>query len=542
MATLADSFLQDLDDLEDDDSLDLPPDGDDGAPAEAVTEGALPVMSIPDLDQPIIDAVEVYFKAKEESAPVVSGLMRKTEFAETLQLVRDLVLVPAAAAPGNADEMQKAGEGSPSGDCSAPSTSLTEEEECELIEKCNKLVIQVDTEIMNVHRFIRDVYSKKLPELEQIVYTPLEYITIVKRLKNETDLTQIDLTDLLPNTVIMAVTVAASMTTGAPLPSQELEQVVGAADEALQLAQCRKEILQYLETRMSLWAPNLTNLLGSALAARILTKAEGLVSLARMPAQNIMLIGGQRRPGGFGASRSSSSSASIAVPSLLCNSEILQSVPPAIRGRALKLLAGKTAIAARVDSFHAEPLGNVGAELRAHIVKALIKAQEPPPAPQRKALPAPDDRPKPRRGGRRYRRLKEKFQTSDIRKAANRMKFGADEEQEIGLAFGKGLGMLNRATGKGKLKMQVKASKVQMPKRRALQLKASAASLSGTITAGTASSLAFTPIQGIELCNPDAARAIQQEAPGGTTSYFASTAKFTKVESQIAASMIPKKV
>lgn len=42
----------------------------------------------------------------------------------------------------------------------------------------------------------------------------------------------------------------------------------------------------------------------------------------------------------------------------------------------------------------------------------------------RKPLPAPDDKPKKRRGGKRYRKMKEKMGQTDLRKAQNRLAFG----------------------------------------------------------------------------------------------------------------------
>ncbi|CEL98412.1 unnamed protein product [Vitrella brassicaformis CCMP3155] len=505
MATLADSFLQDLEDLEDDLQQEQP----------AADEES---------DEEIIDAVEAYEKAQTQTVAVVSNLAKQQHFLNVLERVRKLT-------SGNEDAMDVDGEKE------TPKVAVKREEgnndsnngeaielrdgkgdEYDLIEQCNQLVGTIDSEIMNIHKFIKDVYGKKLPELEQIVYSPLEYIAIIKRVGNETDLTQIDLSDLLPNTVIMAVTVAASMTTGSPLPPSELDKVMGAAEEALHLAECRKDVLLYLESKMSLMAPNLTAILGSALAARLLTQAGGLLNLSRMPAQNIMLIGSQKK-----ASVGFSTATAGNTVGLIFQSDLVLGTPPAFRNRAVKLVAGKCSLAARVDSFNESPQGQVGVQLREKIVQSLLKSQEPPPAPQKKALPLPDEKPKARRGGRKYRRMKEKYGMSEFRKQANRLKFGPDAEEEYGLK-GKGLGMLGQSTGFGKLKLEQKKAKVQMPsKSRHARLAASqAASAGATAASGTASSVTFTSMQGIELVNPDVQR--QKKAPQkNTDKYFGST-------------------
>ncbi|KAF8820102.1 snoRna binding domain-containing protein [Cardiosporidium cionae] len=427
-------------------------------------------------DDFIINAIEEYEQMQSNALCIVSDLSRHKSFIDVLERVRKLKDVPV-------DQID---------------TSESADDEYDLIDQCNKFVINSDTEILNIHKFIRDIFSKRFPELESIVYSPLEFIAVVQRIQNETDLTHIDLSDLLPNTVIMAVTVAASMTTGSLLPPTELEK-----------------ILLYLESRMNLLAPNLTSLLGSALAARLVTHAGGLLSLARMPAQNIMLIGSSKKLSlGFGTSQMKGNLG------LICASEIVQNTPPALRNRAVRLISTKCSLAARVDSFKQYRNGEIGAAHREHIISMLIKLQEPPPAPQKKSLPVPDEKQKTRRGGKRLRRMKEKYGVTEIRKQANRMKFGLEAEDEPTLEIGKGLGMLGKSTGLGKVRLQVKPKKLHVaPKRRAVPQS------SNHPASGMTSSLVFTPVQGIELCNPDAARLKSQKT---NDTYFSNTGKFTK--------------
>ena len=61
---------------------------------------------------------------------------------------------------------------------------------------------------------------------------------------------------------------------------------------------------------------------------------------------------------------------------------------------------------------------------REEIEKKIEKFQEPPPVKAAKALPAPLEAPKKRRGGRRVRKMKERYAVTELRKQANRMNFG----------------------------------------------------------------------------------------------------------------------
>eukprot|EP00923_Selenidium_pygospionis_P033870 GHVN01059310.1.p1 GENE.GHVN01059310.1~~GHVN01059310.1.p1 ORF type:complete len:476 (-),score=64.84 GHVN01059310.1:181-1608(-) len=472
MATLCDQFLQDLEDLENEF-------------AESQTP-APPTWNCEETGD-IPDAVAMYDRSQTETVAVVSDMTSKADFQEILKDVRE--------------RNETLG------------SDVVSDEEYDLIEKCNSLVGKIDTEILTIHKFIRDIYSKKFPELESIVYSPLEYIAIVERVQNETDVTKIDLSDLLPHPVIMAVTVASSMTTGAPLPSVELSKVRGAGDEAMVLAECRKAILLFLESRMSLLAPNLSAILGSALAARLITHAGGLQNVARMPAQNIMMIGASKK-----SSMAMSTVGAGVSQGVICGSDIVVATPANYRHRALKLVAGKCGLAARVDAFRQSVGGEVGRAFKEQIVNSLTKIQEPPPAPQKKSLPVPDEKGRNRRGGKRYRRMKEQMGMSEMRKQANRMIFGPEQEDEYGTE-GRGLGMLGKGTGLGKLKTQAKKRKLKIPtnKRRAPVAGSSGA------TGGMSSSLVFTPIQGIELCVPEASRT----RPSNSDKYFSSSAPAT---------------
>merc|ERR1719431_2307602 len=85
------------------------------------------------------------------------------------------------------------------------------------------------------------------------------------------------------------------MTFRSLLPQGEMERVDQGCDDAFTLNDCKRDVLLYLESRMSGLAPNLSALLGAALAAKLITSAGGLLQLARMPAQNIMLIGATKQ-------------------------------------------------------------------------------------------------------------------------------------------------------------------------------------------------------------------------------------------------------
>ena len=67
--------------------------------------------------------------------------------------------------------------------------------------------------------------------------------------------------------------------------------------------------------------------------------------------------------------------------------------------------------------------GVIGSKMRDEILRKIEKWQEPPPAKIIKPLKAPDAEAKKRRGGKRLRKMKERYGLTDMRKAANRINF-----------------------------------------------------------------------------------------------------------------------
>ena len=156
----------------------------------------------------------------------------------------------------------------------------------------------------------------------------------------------------------------------------------------------------------------------------------------------------------------------------------------------------------------------------------IEKWQEPPPAKTIKPLPVPDLEPKKRRGGRRLRKLKERFGLTEMRKAANRVNFNQPEE-EAGLE-GVGLGTIGAGGAGGRLRLNATQSKKLQ--KDALKFSAKKYGSSGA-TNGLSSSLAFTPVQGIELVNPNKQPTLGSGS--GLDSCFSASRGFSKVAREL---------
>lgn len=105
------------------------------------------------------------------------------------------------------------------------------------------MVVELDNEVLTVHKFIRDHYAPKFPELESLVLNPLDYVHAVKTIGNEMDITKVDLHSILPSATIMVVTVTGSTTNGRQLTDEEWKITNEACDMALGLDNARKTVI-----------------------------------------------------------------------------------------------------------------------------------------------------------------------------------------------------------------------------------------------------------------------------------------------------------
>uniref|UniRef100_A0A1I7WVB7 U4/U6 small nuclear ribonucleoprotein Prp31 n=1 Tax=Heterorhabditis bacteriophora TaxID=37862 RepID=A0A1I7WVB7_HETBA len=230
-----------------------------------------------------------------------------------------------------------------------------------LIVKLSHLAADIDGEINVIHKFVRDKYEKRFPELETLVPNPLEYLAAVKLLGNEINTKGQNkelLGQILAPATCIVVSVTASTTQGKTLDSTELAAVSEACDLAEKLHTDRISMHRLVEMRTALIAPNLVYLLGAATTALLVSQAGGLAPLARMPACNILVLGRQKKSlAGF------SSTTSLPHAGFIYFHPIVQSLPPDLKGKAAKILSAKCTLAARVDSLHESPDGAIGKDL-----------------------------------------------------------------------------------------------------------------------------------------------------------------------------------
>ncbi|KAK8019712.1 pre-mRNA splicing factor [Apiospora arundinis] len=445
--------------------------------------------------------------------------------------------------------------------------NIEDNPEYKVLTESNTLSTQLDGEIMKVHKFIRDHYSARFQELETLVQNPVDYAKTVaiigngpmdsdniKSLQESTNnVLGESLKSVLDGPTLMIVTVEATTTKGQEVSQEELDRIIRACLMVVSMDRAKETLTEYVQSRMNVFAPNLTRLLGSSLtAAQLINTAGGLTNLARTPACNIAAWGSKKQ-----SNSAFATNIGVRQQGFVYQSPIIRGVPNDMKTKAMKAVTAKLVLAARADTGHTYPHGDYGDELHNQVLSRLDKLTAPPPNKGQRALPAPDDKPSRKRGGRRARKAKEATAMTDLRKAQNRMVFGK-EEKEVGYGTGEstaGMGMIG-ASNDGRIRgiqidNRTRAKLTQKHKGwgGATPVGGAASSLRGfgqgagsstidlrgkglrtsgvgsTIggggsAAGTASSLAFTPVQGLELVDPKVQAELKRKRQADEDRYF----------------------
>ena len=188
---------------------------------------------------------------------------------------------------------------------------------------------------------------------------PFDYAKTVKLIGNETDLSRVDLKSLLPSATVMVITVTSTTTDGRSLTDTELQELNEACDVLFEMDKVKVRLLEYVQSRMAFIAPNLTVLLGSATAAKIMGLAGGLSALSKIPGCNILVLGAQKNAA-LGLSRI----ATGAHAGYIYECDLVVSSPNHIKRKAARLLSAKSALACRCDLSREYPDGKMGKEFR----------------------------------------------------------------------------------------------------------------------------------------------------------------------------------
>ncbi|KAJ3523911.1 hypothetical protein NM208_g12269 [Fusarium decemcellulare] len=153
---------------------------------------------------------------------------------------------------------------------------------------------------------------------------------------------------------------------GLDISEADLEIVKGFAEAVVKQAENRKSTAHYLEKKMSNVAPNLQTLIGTPVAARLISHAGSLTNLSKYPASTLQILGAEKAL--FRALKSKSNTPKYG---LIYHSSFIGKAGVRNKGRISRYLANKCSMASRIDNFSEEPSTRFGEALKQQVEDRL---------------------------------------------------------------------------------------------------------------------------------------------------------------------------
>ncbi|KAF2099981.1 Nop domain-containing protein [Rhizodiscina lignyota] len=239
---------------------------------------------------------------------------------------------------------------------------------------------QLDKDVNQFSMRVREWYSWHFPELVKIVSDNQQYSKLVIFIGDKKSLSEEKLYALAElvnddETVAKSIIEAARVSMGRDISEQDMATVLSFANRAVKLANYRKDLHNYLVTKMGVVAPNLGALIGETIGARLISKAGSLTNLAKYPASTVQILGAEKAL--FRALKTKGNTPKYG---LIYHSSFIGRAPARHKGRISRFLANKTSVAARIDQFSEVPTAKFGEALKKQVddrVEFYTKGTQP---------------------------------------------------------------------------------------------------------------------------------------------------------------------
>uniref|UniRef100_A0A1E1XV68 Nucleolar protein 56 n=1 Tax=Amblyomma sculptum TaxID=1581419 RepID=A0A1E1XV68_AMBSC len=232
------------------------------------------------------------------------------------------------------------------------------------------LLDQLDKDINTFAMRVREWYSYHFPELVKIVPDNYTYAKTVMMIKNRKELSEDSLEALeevvMDSAKAQAVIDAARASMGMDISPVDLINIELFASRVISLVEYRKELMEYLRSKMHDIAPNLATLIGETVGARLISHAGSLTNLAKYPASTVQILGAEKAL--FRALKTRGNTPKYG---LIFHSTYIGRAGAKNKGRISRYLANKCSLASRIDCFSDMPTNIFGLKLKEQVEDRL---------------------------------------------------------------------------------------------------------------------------------------------------------------------------
>jgi nucleolar protein 56 len=205
--------------------------------------------------------------------------------------------------------------------------------------------------------------------LSRVVRDHQKYLSFITEIGDRSQVTKEKLEALgLQYREVASIIKGAEGSMGASFKGSDLVEVTRLAQQILSLYDYRAKLTEYISSLAAEIAPNLSELAGPTLAAKLIEKAGGLRRMAMMPSSTLQILGAEKA-----LYRALKTKARPPKYGLIFQHPYVNAAPRGLRGMRARHLAAKLSIAARADAFS----GNAIAEqLQKELDEAAIQMKE----------------------------------------------------------------------------------------------------------------------------------------------------------------------
>lgn len=215
-----------------------------------------------------------------------------------------------------------------------------------MIVQAISLLDDLDKELNTYAMRVKEWYGWHFPELGKILNDNLAYARVILAVGMRTSTASTDLSDILPEEIETAVKAAAEVSMGTEISDEDLMNITMLADHVVRYTEVRAQLSSYLESRMKAIAPNLTELVGTLVGARLIAHAGSLMSLAKNPGSTIQILGAEKAL--FRALKTKHATPKYG---LIYHSSLVGQATGKNKGKIARQLAAKTALGIRSDAL-----------------------------------------------------------------------------------------------------------------------------------------------------------------------------------------------
>lgn len=319
---------------------------------------------------------------------------------------------------------------------------LVSSEEQEVLKQTNEMIVEIHGYFNTLSSFIRLNYNSIWSDLSNIIKNPLLYIKLIqiinfdilsfkKKLNNN-----IEEFEFLSKDQILSLSMSLNFlikSDQSNIPTEHIQNLIlEACSIIVKINTLQLKFRNFISKRVEKIAPNLTALIGSSITSQLLSNIE-IETLCSTPACNLSSVGKATNSSGY-----------------VYQIDIVKNINKDFQKQAIRQICSKIVLAARID-LSISKTGNMdnslGLKWRKEIENRLEKLMLPPENVAIKPLTKPIDKKSKRRGGQKFKKMRERMMMSEVEKAQNKMIFGEEEVTKTN-AFGEeiGLGMLGKVS------------------------------------------------------------------------------------------------